>query len=214
MRRLTPRPPRLSFLHRRLARLPLGAPTGFACAAAGVACVVGLIFVGPRVGILLGFPHDGSVRQPTVAGATNAPAPTQRPKAARVHPRKITAPGGGAAKPMSPAADDGARIGDPPVRQDATPPPHTAPESTPAPTMTPAPDDDARDDDDSPSASGGRDDGDPDDRAGSSHDSDDDGDGDGHDERGDERTGDRDGAAGSGSDEEPPGHGDDAGDSA
>ena len=58
MRRLTPRPPRLSFLNWRLARLPLGVPTGVACAAAGVVCAVGLIVVAPRVGISFIAPAD------------------------------------------------------------------------------------------------------------------------------------------------------------
>ena len=94
MRRLTPRPPRLSFLHRPLARLPLGAPTGFACAAAGVACMVGLVFVGPRLGIPLGYSHDGQGPLPAVASATNAPAPTGRPKAPKAHLKKVSAPAG------------------------------------------------------------------------------------------------------------------------
>ena len=48
--RAVPKAPRMAYLYRRIARLPAGGPSGFACAAAGIACALGVVFVGPNSG--------------------------------------------------------------------------------------------------------------------------------------------------------------------
>ena len=49
--RVVPQAPRMSYLYRRIARLPAGGASGFACAAAGIACALGIAFVGPNLDV-------------------------------------------------------------------------------------------------------------------------------------------------------------------
>lgn len=63
MVRLVPEPPRLTLIHRRMARLPLGGPTGVACAAAGFACAIGLLVIAPSVGLRAPFRDEAIAPQ-------------------------------------------------------------------------------------------------------------------------------------------------------
>jgi len=148
MIRQVPAPPLLSPVHRRLARLPLGGATGLACAAAGIACVVGLLLIGPSVGLSLPF------RDESVIG-TQAPShPDARAAAAKPSTTKAGqgAPGGGATSSGGHASGAGVEQGEKPASTaDATDPPDAGapgtdepdtdepPESTPVPTRTPRP---------------------------------------------------------------------------
>jgi hypothetical protein len=63
MVRLVPEPPRLTFINRGMARLPLGGPTGVACAAAGFACAIGLLVIAPSVGLRSPFRDEAIAPQ-------------------------------------------------------------------------------------------------------------------------------------------------------
>ena len=69
--RAVPRPSRLWRLHRSLAHLPVGGPTGIACAAAGVACAIGLVVVRPDLEVPRFFEH-GEARPPGVTAEAKA----------------------------------------------------------------------------------------------------------------------------------------------
>jgi hypothetical protein len=145
MIRQVPAAPLLSPVHRRLARLPLGGATGLACAAAGIACVVGLLLIGPSVGLSLPF------RDEPVIG-TKAPSHLEaRAAAAKPSTTKTVqaAPGGGGTS--SSGHVSGAGLGadqneKPASTAEATDPPDASepdtdepPESTPVPARTPRP---------------------------------------------------------------------------
>lgn len=148
MIRQVPAPPLLSPVHRRLARLPLGGATGLACAAAGIACVVGLLLIGPSMGLSLPFRDE-----PVIANQAPRPQLEARSAASKPSPTKKTvegAPGGGtstgghapgAGADQDPKPDATAEATDPPAADepDKDEPDADEHESTPAPTRTPAP---------------------------------------------------------------------------
>src|SRR6478609_3487879 len=77
-RRAVPRAPITSHLYRRIARLPAGGATSLACAAAGLACAIGLVVVHPRVD--LPWHTDRGDDQPAAAMQPVAtPALRERP---------------------------------------------------------------------------------------------------------------------------------------
>ena len=73
VRRAVPRAPITSHLYRRLARVPAGGATSLACAAAGLACAIGLAVVRPQVD-LPGLFDRGDDRSPAAVQAPVAPA--------------------------------------------------------------------------------------------------------------------------------------------
>ena len=153
MIRQVPAPPLLSPVHRGLARLPLGGPTGLACAAAGVACVIGLLLFGPSVGLPSPFrderviaaqaPRAHESARPGSATTFATKAARSTPGAPEKPPRSTSGSSGGnqAPTPTAEADHPGA---------DPTPDPTPRPTSRPAPEFEPSsePDDSARLEDD------------------------------------------------------------------
>jgi hypothetical protein len=147
MIRQVPAPPLLSPVHRRLARLPLGGPTGLACAVAGVACVVGFLLIGPSVGLSLPFRDEPVIANQAPHSQLEARSAASKPttKAAAGAPGGDAssgghAPGAGADQDAKPAAT--AEATDPPDASEPDKDESDADEheSTPAPTRTPTPD--------------------------------------------------------------------------
>ena len=147
MDRLVPEPPRLAALYRRLARLPAGSSTGMACASAGFACVLGLLVIGPSVGLPSLF------RERTIMGLAQAAAPTPRTARTRetAQPAKakvqivlaaVVPPrsggGQGPAAETAPPADTGPTEPGA-VTPGPTPAPTRSPEAERSPTPTPVP---------------------------------------------------------------------------
>ena len=129
--RAVPRAPMLSHLHRRLAHLPLGGPTGIACTAAGVACAISLVVVHPQVNMPL--PFDLGDDRPPATLSSEAPARTEVIRVVSVGPvhTRITisaggskgSPTGGAGGPApTPAATD---------KHEPQPAPSASPMTTP-----------------------------------------------------------------------------------
>ena len=131
IRRAVPRAPITSHLYRRLARLPAGGATGVACAAAGLACAIGLVVVHPRMD--LPWHVDRGADQPAAAlhpratpGSRERPRPDPSPQApSRVRlARSDNAPGGspvpGIEQPAPTDADD---VQDPQTSQSMPPAP-------------------------------------------------------------------------------------------
>jgi len=71
--RAVPQAPWMSLVYRRLMRLPAGGPTGAACAAAGVACAIGLLVVHPHVDLPPLFDR-GAERPPAATQSRQVPA--------------------------------------------------------------------------------------------------------------------------------------------
>ena len=134
MDRLVPEPPRLAAIYRRLARLPAGSSAGMACASAGFACVLGLLVIGPSVGLPSLF------RERTILGLGQAPASprsarareTAKPDKAKVQivlAAVVPPRTGGGQEPASATSEPAT-----PAPTTATP---TIPEPTAAPTRSP-----------------------------------------------------------------------------
>ena len=149
MIRQVPAPPLLSPVHRRLARLPLGGPTGLACAAAGVACVVGLLLIGPSVGLSLPFRDEPVIANPAphsqleARSAASKPSPTKKTVEGAPGGGPSTgghAPGAGADQDPKPAATAEATTPPDASEPDKDEPDSGEHEATPAPTRTPRPD--------------------------------------------------------------------------
>lgn len=149
MNRLVPQPPRLTRIHRRLATLPAGSPTGIACGSAGFACLIGLLVIGPVVGLRAPY-HDhhaiaaqGEVRaapaDPAKPAATGKPGRAIIQVAVAVIARPTERGNDPATPDAAPSAPAAAPI-DSPAGPTAAPTPRFErdPTSVPAPTAQPS----------------------------------------------------------------------------
>jgi hypothetical protein len=139
VRRAVPRAPLTSHLWRRVARVPAGGATGFACAAAGLACAIGLVVVRPQVD-LPGLFDPRPDRAPTATSAPAAPTVRQVTGDSRPMGHARLADGGDRSNAAGGRADPPLPSATPRV-EEALDRPTSAESPPPAPSLLPAPTD-------------------------------------------------------------------------
>ena len=139
--RAVPRPSRLWRLHRRLAHLPVGGPTGIACAAAGLACAIGLVVVRPDLEVPRFF-ERGEARPPAVTAEAKAGTEARQTATRDAVKARVTGSEKGSRGPSTrdvgrTSTTSAKHLGKPSASPSAVPD-ATPPEATPSPSEPPA----------------------------------------------------------------------------